>query len=82
MELLREKNIDAMMKDSAFSFPCRNFEYEAGRMRCELISTRHGYRYWKHATENNRGISRHRASKVHFWHATVIVRRNQMIRIG
>ena len=55
--------------DAAFCFPCRNFESKAGgdfrEMSCESTFTTDGYRNWKHATEMNRGFSRHAASKEH-----------------
>ena len=53
--------------DAAFCFPCCNFESKAGRdfrgMRCESTFTTDGYRNSKHATEMNRGFSKHAASK-------------------
>ena len=55
--------------DAAFCFPCRNFETKAGGdfrgMRCKSTYTTDGYRNWKHATETNRGFSKHAASKEH-----------------
>ena len=55
--------------DAAFCFQCQNFESKAGGnlrgMRGELTFSTDGYRNWKHATEMNRGFSKHAASKKH-----------------
>ena len=52
-----------------FAILAANFECKAGGefqgMRSESAFTTNGYRNWKHATERNRGFSKHAASKEH-----------------
>ena len=53
----------------AFCFAFRNFDNKtAGHFwggRCESILTPDGYQYWKHATEINKGFSKHAVSVEH-----------------
>ena len=59
----------SVKSDAAFCFLCRNFDTKAGgdfrRMRCESTFITDSYRNWKHATEMNRGYSKHAASEEH-----------------
>ena len=43
----------AVNLDAALCFPCRDFEREDQKLRCESTFAGHGYPNRKHATENN-----------------------------
>ena len=69
--------------DAAFCFPCRKYKSKAGgdfrERRCESPFTTNGYSNWKHATEMNRGFSKHAASKEHLAYYSTW-KKNQTVR--